>query len=105
MYPALLKNIIYKFKSINFVHDKLNNIKEFIVYLYYKKTIENLNFSASLLNSEHKDIVLEIIDKSILLHAPFLKNKSNMDIILEGWIEYFKMYLNLAYDDIPEFLV
>jgi len=94
LYPALLKNIIYKFKSINFVHDKFNNIKELIVNLFNKKTIENLNIRATLLNSEHKDIVLEIIDKSILLHAPFLKNKSNMNIILEGWIEYFKMYLN-----------
>ena len=42
------------------------------------KTIENLNIRTTLLNSEFRKVVLEIIDKSILLHAPFLKKKNNM---------------------------
>ena len=46
-----------------------------------------------MIKSEYKKIVLEIIDNSILLHAPFLKNKSNIDLILKGWNEYLKEYL------------
>ena len=46
-----------------------------------------------MLNSEFRRVVLEIIDKSILLHAPFLKNKSNMDLILKRWNEYLVEYL------------
>ncbi len=52
-----------------------------------------MNIRATLLNSEYKGIVLEIIDKSILLHAPFLKNKSNISLIIERWKEYLEGYL------------
>jgi len=57
------------------------------------KTIENLDIRATLLKSEYQDIVLKTIDKSILLHAPFIKSKSNINLILKGWNEYFDMYL------------
>ena len=93
LYPTLLKNVNEKFRSINFVHEEFSNIKELIVDLFNKKTIENLNIRTTLLNSEFRRVVLEIIDKSILLHAPFLKNKSNMDLILKRWNEYLVEYL------------
>ena len=82
------------FKSINFTNEKFNLLKDVIISLYSKKkTIENLNIRTTLLNSEYKGIVLEIIDKSILLHAPFLKNKSNINLIIERWKEYLEEYL------------
>ena len=82
------------FKSINFTNEKFNFLKDVIISLYSKKkTIENLNIRTTLLNSEYKGIVLEIIDKSILLHAPFLKNKSNINLIIERWKEYLEEYL------------
>ena len=94
LYPNLLKNVSDKFKSINFTHEKFNNIKDLIVEFFNKKkTIENLDIRATLLNSKYRRIVLEIIDKSILLHAPFLKNKSNIGLILKGWDEYLVEYL------------
>ena len=93
LYPTLLKNVNEKFRSINFVHEEFSNIKELIVELFNKKTIENLNIRTTLLNSEFRKVVLEIIDKSILLHAPFLKKKSNMNFILERWNEYLAEYL------------
>ena len=46
-----------------------------------------------MLNSKYRRIILEIIDKSILLHAPYLKNKSNIGLILKGWDEYLVEYL------------
>ena len=46
-----------------------------------------------MLKSKFRRIILEIIDKSILLHAPFLKNKSNIGLILKGWDEYLVEYL------------
>ena len=94
LYPSLLNDISSNFKSINFFNEKFNTLKDVIISLYSKKkTIENLNIRATLLNSEYKGIVLEIIDKSILLHAPFLKNKSNINLILERWKEYLEEYL------------
>ncbi len=94
LYPSLLNDICSNFKSINFVNEKFNLLKAVIISLYSKKkTIENLNIRATLLNSEYKGIVLEIIDKSILLHAPFLKNKSNISLIIERWKEYLEGYL------------
>ena len=94
LYPNLLKNVTDKFKSINFTHEKFNNIKDLIVEFFNKKkTIENLDIRATLLNSKYRRIILEIIDKSILLHAPFLKNKSNIGLILKGWDEYLVEYL------------
>ena len=94
LYPSLLNDISSNFKSINFFNEKFNTLKDAIISLYSKKkTIENLNIRATLLNSEYKGIVLEIIDKSILLHAPFLKNKSNINLILEKWKEYLEEYL------------
>ena len=94
LYPNLLKNVSDKFKSINFTHEKFNNIKDLIVEFFNKKkTIENLDIRATLLKSKYRRIILEIIDKSILLHAPFLKNKSNIDLILKGWDEYLVEYL------------
>ena len=94
LYPNLLKNVSDKFKSINFTHEKFNNIKDLIVEFFNKKkTIENLDIRATLLNSKYKRIILEIIDKSILLHAPYLKNKSNIGLILKGWDEYLVEYL------------
>ena len=94
LYPNLLKNVSDKFKSINFTHEKFNNIKDLIVEFFNKKkTIENLDIRATLLNSKYRRIILEIIDKSILLHAPFLKNKSNIGLILKGWDEYLVEYL------------
>ena len=94
LYPSLLNDISSNFKSINFFNEKFNTLKDAIISLYSKKkTIENLNIRATLLNSEYKGIVLEIIDKSILLHAPFLKNKSNINLILERWKEYLEEYL------------
>ena len=94
LYPNLLKNVSDKFKSINFTHEKFNNIKDLIgEFFNKKKTIENLDIRATLLNSKYRRIILEIIDKSILLHAPFLKNKSNIDLILKGWDEYLVEYL------------
>ena len=93
LYPSLLNDISSNFKSINFFNEKFNTLKDAIISLYSKKkTIENLNIRATLLNSEYKGIVLEIIDKSILLHAPFLKNKGNIDTILEGLNEYLVEY-------------
>ena len=94
LYPNLLKNVSDKFKSINFTHEKFNNIKDLIVEFFNKKkTIENLDIRATLLNSKYRRMILEIIDKSILLHAPFLKNKSNIGLILKGWDEYLVEYL------------
>ena len=94
LYPSLLNDISSNFKSINFFNEKFNTLKDAIISLYSKKkTIENLNIRATLLNSEYKGIVLEIIDKSILLHSPFLKNKSNINLILERWKEYLEEYL------------
>ena len=94
LYPSLLNDISSNFKSINFFNEKFNTLKDAIISLYSKKkTIENLNIRTTLLNSEYKGIVLEIIDKSILLHAPFLKNKSNINLILERWKEYLEEYL------------
>ena len=94
LYTSLLNDISSNFKSINFFNEKFNTLKDAIISLYSKKkTIENLNIRATLLNSEYKGIVLEIIDKSILLHAPFLKNKSNINLILERWKEYLEEYL------------
>jgi len=94
LYPSLLNDISSNFKSINFFNEKFNTLKDAIISLYSKKkTIENLNIRATLLNSEYKGIVLEIIDKSILLHAPFLKNKSNINLIIERWKEYLEEYL------------
>ena len=94
LYPNLLKNVSDKFKSINFTYEKFNNIKDLIVEFFNKKkTIENLDIRATLLNSKYRRIILEIIDKSILLHAPFLKNKSNIGLILKGWDEYLVEYL------------
>ena len=94
LYPNLLKNVSDKFKSINFTHEKFNNIKDLIVEFFNKKkTIENLDIRATLLNSKYRRIILEIIDKSILLHAPYLKNKSNIGLILKGWDEYLVEYL------------
>ena len=94
LYPNLLKNVSDKFKSINFTYEKFNNIKDLIVEFFNKKkTIENLDIRATLLNSKYRRIILEIIDKSILLHAPYLKNKSNIGLILKGWDEYLVEYL------------
>ena len=59
-----------------------------------------MNIRATLLKSEYRRIVLEIIDKSILLHAPFLKNKSNMDLILKRWDEFLKEYIKRKDTDI-----
>ena len=82
-----------KFKLINFNDENLNKLRDFIIDLFNnKKIIENSNIRATLLNSDYKGIVLQIIDKSILLHAPFLKNKGNIDTILEGWNEYLVEY-------------
>ena len=102
LYPALLKKIIDKFKSINFTYNKFNNLKDSIVNLFNKKEIETLNIRATLLKSEYRGIVLEIINKSILLHAPFLKSNSNIDLILKGWDEYFNMYLSKKNIDISK---
>ena len=57
-----------------------------------------------MLKSEYRGIVLEIINKSILLHAPFLKSNSNsnIDLILKGWNEYFNMYLSKKNIDISK---
>ena len=94
LYPNLLKKVIDKFKLLNFTQEKFNKIKDLTVdFFNKKKTIENLNIRTTLIKSEYKRIVLEIIDNSILLHAPFLKNKSNIDLILKGWNEYLKEYL------------
>ena len=91
LYPNLLKKVIDKFKLLNFTQEKFNNIKDLTVdFFNKKKTIENLNIRTTLIKSEYKRIVLEIIDNSILLHAPFLKNKSNIDLVLKGWDEYLK---------------
>ena len=104
LYPALLKKISDKFKSINFTYNKFNNLKDSIVNLFNKKEIETLNIRATLLKSEYRGIVLEIINKSILLHAPFLKSNSNsnIDLILKGWNEYFNMYLSKKNIDISK---
>ena len=104
LYPALLKKISDKFKSINFTYNKFNNLKDSIVNLFNKKEIETLNIRATLLKSEYREIVLEIINKSILLHAPFLKSNSNsnIDLILKGWNEYFNMYLSKKNIDISK---
>ena len=94
LYPNLLKKVIDKFKLLNFTQEKFNKIKDLTVdFFNKKKTIENLNIRATLIKSDYKRIVLEIVDNSILLHAPFLKNKSNIDLILKGWNEYLKEYL------------
>ena len=94
LYPNLLKKVSDNFKSLNFTQEKFNNIKDLIVEFFNKKkTIEGLNIRTTLLKSQYRRIVLEIIDKSILLHAPFLKIKSNINLILNGWNEYLKEYL------------
>ena len=94
LFPSLLKKTINKFSSLVFSNEGINSIKDDIVLLFNKKkTIENLNIRATLLNSKHKDNVLEIIDKSILLHAPFLKSKDNLDLIEKKWNEYLEVYL------------
>jgi len=94
LFPSLLKKTINKFSSLVFSNEGINLIKDDIVLLFNKKkTIENLNIRATLLNSKHKDNVLEIIDKSILLHAPFLKSKDNLDLIEKKWNEYLEVYL------------
>ena len=41
LYPSLLTNVSDKFKLINFSYEEFNNIKELIVDLFNKKTIEN----------------------------------------------------------------
>ena len=90
----MLLKVIDKFKDISFLENKFNDIKCLILNIFNeKKTIENLNIRATLLNSKYKGIVIKIIDKSILLHAPFLKDKSNIDLIVEGWNEYLEGYL------------
>ncbi len=101
LHPNLLTEVIDKFKLLNFTEEKFNNIKDLIVdFFNKKKTIEHLNIRATLLKSEYRRIVLEIIDKSILLHAPFLKNKSNMDLILKRWDEFLKEYIKRKDTDI-----
>ena len=55
LYPSLLNDISSNFKSINFFNEKFNTLKDAIISLYSKKkTIENLNIRATLLNSEYK---------------------------------------------------
>ena len=94
IHPTMLLKVIDKFKDISFLENKFNDIKGLILDIFHeKKTIENLNIRATLLNSKYKGIVIKIIDKSILLHAPFLKDKSNIDLIVEGWNEYLEGYL------------
>ena len=79
---------------INFSFANFNKIKELIIKLIStKKTIENSNIRATLLKSDYRDIIRKIIDKSILLHAPFLNSKNSNKAILEGWNEYLNMYL------------
>ena len=102
IYPTLLEDLYKKFESINFSEEKYNNIKALIINLFNKKTIEKSNIRATLLNSEHKGIVSEIIDKSILLHASFLRSKNKIDLIIKGWNEYFEMYLKRKNLDMSE---
>ena len=94
LYPNLFKDINEKFRMINFSFANFNKIKELIIKLIStKKTIENSNIRATLLKSDYRDIIRKIIDKSILLHAPFLNSKNSNKAILEGWNEYLNMYL------------
>ena len=93
LHPLLLDKVYDKFKSIIFTHEKYNNIKDLMVKFFDKKTIEKFDMRATLLNSEFKKVVIEIINNSIFLHAPFLKKETNVDQILEGWHEYFVNYI------------
>ena len=102
LYPELLAKINSKFKSITYIDESFNAIRDLIVDIFNKKTIENPNIRATLINSEYRKTVMEIIDKSILLHAPFLKNKDDITKILEGWNEYYNMYLLKKSVDIRE---
>ena len=58
-----------------------------------KKTIENSHLRTKLLSSGYQEIVDKLIDKTIFVHAPFLKNLSNdFDKIVKGWSEYWEIY-------------
>ena len=89
LYPNLLKKINKEFFSIKFSFKKFELLKEKIYEIFSKKLIEKNNLRTTLLKSEHKEIVSKIINKSILLHAPFLKSKNDIDAILSGWNEYY----------------
>ncbi len=93
LYPDLLKKVNEKFFSIKFSFKKFELLKNYIYKIFSKKLIEKNDLRATLLKSEHKEIVSKIINKSILLHAPFLKSKNNIEIVFNGWNEYYGVFL------------
>ncbi|PPR43594.1 MAG: DNA primase [Alphaproteobacteria bacterium MarineAlpha6_Bin2] len=94
LFPNLLNLINKKFFSINFETNSFNEIKSLILKLYNsKKTIENSYLRTKLLSSGYQEIIDKLIDKTIFVHAPFLKNLSNdFDKIVKGWSEYWEIY-------------
>ena len=95
LFPNLLSLIKKKFFSIDFQTNDFNNIKNFILKLYNsEKLIENSNLRTKLLSSGYQEIVNKLIDKSIFIHAPFLKNlRNDFEKIVKGWNEYWDIYI------------
>ena len=95
LFPNLLSLINKKFFSIDFQTNDFNNIKNFILKLYNsEKLIENSELRTKLLSSGYQEIVNKLIDKSIFIHAPFLKNlRNDFEKIVKGWNEYWDIYI------------
>jgi len=95
IYPKLLNSVHQKFFSINFSSSNFNEIKNIIFNLYNsKKLIENSDLDTKLISLGYHETISKLIDKSIYVHAPFLKSKKyKYDDILTGWNEYWMLYV------------
>ena len=59
-----------------------------------KKLIENRDLDTKLISLGYHETISKLIDKSIYVHAPFLKSKTHKyDDILTGWNEYWMLYI------------
>ena len=94
LFPSLLNTIGKEFFSINFKLNVFDKIKSLIHELYNsKKKIEKLELRTKLLSSGYHQIIKKLVDNTIYIHAPFLKNQSHdFDKILKGWNEYYESY-------------
>ena len=94
LFPNLLDLVNKKFFSIDFQTRGFNEMKSYIFKLFNsKKIIENFNLRTKLISSGYHEIIKQLIDKTIYIHAPFLKNTSNdYSNIVKGWNEYWEIY-------------
>ena len=78
----------------NFSKKYYNELKEELIHilsednsLSYQDVIENLK------NNGYKEILEDIFDKKLYLHAGFVKPETDNEIVLEAWNEIWEIGL------------